>query len=53
MDPITMGYYAAVCAVLSAVSGRMAGLGRRLLLGAVVGALAALGLVLLRRVLGI
>ena len=44
MDPITMTYYAAVCAALSAGSARVPGLAVRLVVGALTGLVAAAAL---------
>ena len=41
MEPISLGFYAVVCGVLSAASPRLGGFLPRLLTGAVVGVIAA------------
>lgn len=53
MDPITMAYYAAVCAALGAGAARVPALPLRLALGAVVGLVAAAALPGLRGALGL
>ena len=53
MDPITMTYYAAVCAALSAGAPRVPALPLRLALGAIVGLIAAAVLPRLRGALGL
>lgn len=52
MDPITLGFYAAVCACLSAVAPGFPGLMARLVIGALVGIAAAALLPLLRATMG-
>lgn len=51
MDPISMTYYAAVCAALGAGAPRMPGLPMRLIVGALVGLVAAAALPLVRGML--
>lgn len=41
MDPVTMTYYATVCAALSAGSGRLPNVALRVLAGVLVGLIAA------------
>ena len=53
MDPITLGFYAIVCASLSVVAPRFARLPVRLGIGAAVGLVAASLLPVLRGALGI
>ncbi len=53
LDPITITYYAAVCAALSAGAPRVPALPVRLALGAVVGLVAAAALPWLRGVAGL
>jgi hypothetical protein len=53
MDPITLGYYAAVCALLSAGSAKMRRLPTRLMFGAIVGAIAVAVLPMMRAAFGI
>jgi hypothetical protein len=53
MDPVTILYYAAVCGLLAAVSGKAGGFLQRVGLGVVVGLAAAAALPILRTVLGI
>lgn len=53
MDPITMTYYAAVCAALSAGAARLTALHLRLAVGAGVGLAAAAALPGLRAALGL
>ncbi len=48
MDPVTLGYYAAVCAALTAAGPRLGRLVLRLAIGAGVGLVAAALLPLLR-----
>lgn len=48
MDPITLGYYALVCAIVGAASPRFGRLPSRLIAGAVIGIGAATLLPLLR-----
>jgi len=48
MDPVTVGYYAIICATLGAAAPRMGRLSVRLVLGAVVGLIAAAALPWLR-----
>lgn len=53
MDPITMTYYAAVCAALGAGAARLKALPLRLAVGAAVGVVAAAALPGLRAALGL
>lgn len=53
MDPVTMGYYAAVCAALGLGAGRLRSAVLRVALGVVVGLLAAAVLPGLRAALGV
>lgn len=48
MDPITLGYYAAICALLSLVSPALGSRATRLIIGAAIGAVAALALPMLK-----
>jgi hypothetical protein len=48
MDPVTLAFYALVCAVLSLFAPRLGGRTARLIVGALVGVLAAALLPLLR-----
>lgn len=53
MDPVTLAYYATICALLGALSPVVPGLPLRLVLGAAVGAGAVAGLPALRAVAGV
>ncbi|WP_417599385.1 hypothetical protein [Pararhodobacter oceanensis] len=53
MDPVTMLYYASVCAVLSLGAGGVPSRALRLLIGALVGVIAAAALPALRVSLGL
>ncbi|MDD9717844.1 MULTISPECIES: hypothetical protein [Dinoroseobacter] len=48
MDPVSLAFYALVCAVLSLFAPRLGGRAARLVVGALVGVLAAAVLPLLR-----
>jgi len=52
MDPVTMAYYAIVCATLAGVASANGQRGRMIALGAVVGLAAAAVLPLLRGAIG-
>ena len=52
MDPITLGFYAAVCGILSMVAPSLGGRLPRLLIGAIVGIIAASVLPMIRGVFG-
>lgn len=53
MDPVTLGFYALVCGVLSVLSPGLGPMGTRLIIGAVVGVLAATMLPMVRGSLGL
>lgn len=53
MDPVTMGYYAAVCATLSVGAGRLRSVRLRVALGVLVGLAAAAALPGFRAALGL
>ena len=52
MDPISIAFYAVVCGILSVVAPNLGGIPVRLAVGAVVGVIAAIGLPLLRGMMG-
>lgn len=52
MDPYTLGYYAIVCAALGAAAPRMGRLPVRIVIGTVVGLIAAAALPWLRSTIG-
>ena len=52
MDPISLGFYALVCGILSAVAPGLGGMIPRLAAGAVVGVVAATVLPFLRGMMG-
>jgi hypothetical protein len=53
MDPVTLGFYAIVCGMLSVVSPGLGPMGTRLIIGAGVGLVAAAFLPFIRGSLGI
>lgn len=53
MDPITLAFYALVCAILSAAAPNLGNRAARLAIGAVVGVVAASVLPLLRGAVGL
>jgi len=53
MDPVTLGFYAIVCAILGVISPGLGPMGTRLIIGAGVGLVAAAMLPLIRTSLGI
>tara|TARA_R110002074_G_scaffold202816_1_gene370685 strand:- start:206 stop:367 length:162 start_codon:yes stop_codon:yes gene_type:complete len=53
MDPVTLGFYAIVCAILGVISPGLGPTGTRLIIGAGVGLVAAAMLPLIRSSLGI
>ena len=52
MDPISLTFYAAVCSALTVVAPRLEGIAPRLIVGAIVGVLAAIMLPMLRLAIG-
>lgn len=52
MEPISLSFYAAVCGVLSVAAPRLGGFVPRLLVGAVVGVIAAIALPSVRALIG-
>lgn len=53
MDPVTLGFYAIVCAILGVISPGLGPMGTRLIIGAGVGVTAAALLPILRANFGI
>jgi hypothetical protein len=53
MDPLNMAYYALVCGLLAGVSSRLGGWLSRVVVGAVIGLVAAAALPMLRSGFGI
>ena len=52
MEPITLAFYASVCGILSVAAPRLGGFVPRLLVGAIVGIIAAILLPTIREILG-
>jgi hypothetical protein len=52
MDPISISFYAIVCGCLSVVAPNLGGIAPRLIVGAVIGVIAALLLPTLRQTIG-
>ncbi len=53
MDPVTLGFYAVVCGALGVISPGLGTMGVRLIIGAVVGIVAAVSLPYIRTTFGL